>query len=238
MRSHLLKATLLGTAAILGSISAASADLSITPTATIDTWETESGQSIPTGTAGYVGGTLNANSAGLYQFTYGPTGLLGATGHGDSIYANEFWVGANEAAAELAGTVFCTQAGDASCGGVATAVGKSFTANLAAGAISFGFTFGANHNSTLSNGETNNDIGAYLVQIGLGTTANTGPGNVAHIGLSDQSYPGVDHDFQDLTVSVTAVPEPSTWAMLILGFAGIGFMAYRRKQSGSQLRLA
>jgi hypothetical protein len=27
----------------------------------------------------------------------------------------------------------------------------------------------------------------------------------------------------------SAVPEPSTWAMMILGFAGIGFMAYRRK---------
>jgi hypothetical protein len=26
-----------------------------------------------------------------------------------------------------------------------------------------------------------------------------------------------------------AVPEPSTWAMMILGFAGIGWMAYRRK---------
>jgi hypothetical protein len=26
-----------------------------------------------------------------------------------------------------------------------------------------------------------------------------------------------------------AVPEPSTWAMLLFGFAGIGFMAYRRK---------
>jgi hypothetical protein len=26
-----------------------------------------------------------------------------------------------------------------------------------------------------------------------------------------------------------AVPEPSTWAMLLLGFAGIGFMAYRRR---------
>jgi len=26
-----------------------------------------------------------------------------------------------------------------------------------------------------------------------------------------------------------AVPEPSTWAMMLLGFAGIGFMAYRRK---------
>lgn len=29
--------------------------------------------------------------------------------------------------------------------------------------------------------------------------------------------------------AVTAVPEPSTWAMLILGFAGIGVVAYRRK---------
>jgi hypothetical protein len=29
--------------------------------------------------------------------------------------------------------------------------------------------------------------------------------------------------------AVTGVPEPSTWAMMILGFAGIGFMAYRRK---------
>jgi hypothetical protein len=30
---------------------------------------------------------------------------------------------------------------------------------------------------------------------------------------------------------VAAVPEPSTWAMMILGFAGLGFMAYRRKNS-------
>jgi hypothetical protein len=29
--------------------------------------------------------------------------------------------------------------------------------------------------------------------------------------------------------NVGAVPEPSTWAMLLIGFAGIGFMAYRRK---------
>ena len=27
----------------------------------------------------------------------------------------------------------------------------------------------------------------------------------------------------------SAVPEPSTWAMLLLGFAGVGIMAYRRK---------
>jgi hypothetical protein len=30
------------------------------------------------------------------------------------------------------------------------------------------------------------------------------------------------------TAAIGAVPEPSTWAMMILGFAGIGFLAYRR----------
>ena len=46
-------------------------------------------------------------------------------------------------------------------------------------------------------------------------------------------FSGFPSDFVGLdNVSVTlnaAVPEPSTWAMLLLGFAGIGFMAYRRK---------
>ena len=35
-------------------------------------------------------------------------------------------------------------------------------------------------------------------------------------------------------VSLTAaVPEASTWAMMILGFFGVGFMAYRRRAQGS-----
>ncbi len=34
--------------------------------------------------------------------------------------------------------------------------------------------------------------------------------------------------------SVGAVPEPSTWAMMILGFAGVGFMAYRRKSKPAE----
>jgi len=33
----------------------------------------------------------------------------------------------------------------------------------------------------------------------------------------------------DVSLNVAAVPEPSTWAMMLLGFAGLGFMAYRRK---------
>jgi hypothetical protein len=39
----------------------------------------------------------------------------------------------------------------------------------------------------------------------------------------------------DVSIQVNAVPEPSTWAMLILGFAGIGFMAYRRKSQPAVL---
>jgi hypothetical protein len=37
---------------------------------------------------------------------------------------------------------------------------------------------------------------------------------------------------------LTAVPEASTWAMMILGFFGVGFMAYRRKGSQAAIRLA
>jgi hypothetical protein len=33
--------------------------------------------------------------------------------------------------------------------------------------------------------------------------------------------------------SVSAVPEPSTWVMMILGFAGLGFAAYRRKSKAA-----
>jgi PEP-CTERM motif len=40
-----------------------------------------------------------------------------------------------------------------------------------------------------------------------------------------------------LNTLVVGTPEPSTWAMLLLGFAGIGFMAYRRK-SQDHFRLA
>jgi PEP-CTERM motif len=37
---------------------------------------------------------------------------------------------------------------------------------------------------------------------------------------------------------VSGVPEPSTWAMMILGFCGLGFIAYRRKQNGAALNVA
>jgi PEP-CTERM motif-containing protein len=45
------------------------------------------------------------------------------------------------------------------------------------------------------------------------------------------------NDGPDSFVAILGVPEPSTWAMLILGFAGIGFLAYRRRSPANTLRL-
>ena len=188
---------------------------------------------MPTGTGGLLGGSLVAQTAGSYTFTYG--GPLGGTGHGNSIFLNEFWVGANEATAETAGHVFCTQLGDASCGGSASQPGQSFTVNLPAGDIPFGFTFGSTHSSVLLNDDVNNAIGAYLATIGpvalTGTPspANAGPGDVAYLGLSDSPYPA-DADFQDLVVTVTAVPEPASIALLGSALFGMAF-GFRRKTS-------
>ncbi|MBC9878334.1 PEPxxWA-CTERM sorting domain-containing protein [Bradyrhizobium sp. INPA01-394B] len=39
-----------------------------------------------------------------------------------------------------------------------------------------------------------------------------------------------------LSTTISAVPEPSTWAMMILGFLGVGFLAYRK--SAGNLRVA
>ncbi len=34
---------------------------------------------------------------------------------------------------------------------------------------------------------------------------------------------------QYVTATISTVPEPATWAMMLLGFAGIGFLAYRHR---------
>jgi hypothetical protein len=36
---------------------------------------------------------------------------------------------------------------------------------------------------------------------------------------------------ESVQTAVGGVPEPSTWAVMILGFAGVGFMGYRRRNA-------
>jgi len=54
------------------------------------------------------------------------------------------------------------------------------------------------------------------------------------ITLQTGGYPTL---VEDLSLNYAAVlpptiPEPSTWAMMLLGFAGLGFAGYRRVKSG------
>jgi hypothetical protein len=44
-------------------------------------------------------------------------------------------------------------------------------------------------------------------------------------------------EFPSFTSFSVAIPEPSTWAMMLIGFFGLGFVAYRRK-AGAMLEIA
>jgi PEP-CTERM motif-containing protein len=51
--------------------------------------------------------------------------------------------------------------------------------------------------------------------------------NIARVTLSNGAIAN-----RNISIS-SAVPEPSTWAMMILGFAGVGFVAYRRSRKNT-----
>jgi hypothetical protein len=64
-----------------------------------------------------------------------------------------------------------------------------------------------------------------------------------YFGFADAAgFNGPSGFYQDnsgeLTVTASAVPETSTWAMMILGFFGIGYMAVRRRKCGAEISLA
>ena len=51
------------------------------------------------------------------------------------------------------------------------------------------------------------------------------------------SNDGPDSFFAVNQASIGAVPEASTWAMMVIGFAGVGFMAYRRRNQNTAFRV-
>src|ERR1700733_10914300 len=80
--------------------------------------------------------------------------------------------------------------------------------------------------------------GTDYLQLNLSTSFD-GTGSILSGGTNDSYAEIGSGNYAYLaTGTVSAVAEPSPWAMMILGFFGVGFMAYRRKQSGPALRLA
>ncbi|MCG2633253.1 PEPxxWA-CTERM sorting domain-containing protein [Bradyrhizobium sp. WYCCWR 13023] len=72
------------------------------------------------------------------------------------------------------------------------------------------------HSGTLNGGGLTD---AYVLQGGCPTGCDYGD-------ATEESQVNGHFRFQNIQ---GAVPEPSTWAMMLLGFAGIGFMVYRRE---------
>jgi hypothetical protein len=70
------------------------------------------------------------------------------------------------------------------------------------------------HSGTVNGGSEGSD--AYVLQGGSPTGIDYGDA------IEEALVPG------HFTFTNGAVPEPSTWAMMLLGFAGLGFLGYRR----------
>ncbi|MDO9385028.1 MAG: PEP-CTERM sorting domain-containing protein [Hyphomicrobiaceae bacterium] len=60
-----------------------------------------------------------------------------------------------------------------------------------------------------------------------------------HVDLYIEYAPYVSIRYSQGTfTAAAAVPEPSTWAMLLVGLAGVGYFGYRRRNQGAALKAA
>jgi hypothetical protein len=183
------------------------------------------------GLSGWTIGPVNGNVAALTGANYQPCcGTTGTQAELDNHFAS-FGSGNQSIAGVTISQTFTTVAG------------QTYNFSFSYGALGGGsedlqFEIISGRLTTLLTASANDDLnnvfhtmsGTFVaassttIKFGdLGGIANTQADNV---------------DFIIDNVSITAVPEPSTWAMMILGFIGLGFTAYRRKNQSNALHLA
>jgi hypothetical protein len=108
----------------------------------------------------------------------------------------------------------------------------TLTIKLAAAVTAFGLDFTTPNGSNVAFGLSNGFSTSVPTVTPFGPTQFEGFVSTTPFDTITFSVPSPDGYFVvDVTTAVAAVPEPSTWAMLLLGFAGIGFMGYRRRKS-------
>jgi hypothetical protein len=94
-------------------------------------------------------------------------------------------------------------------------------------------------NSSLNNDRQNHIFESTFTGGALPQDPGLTVGSGIYIGFEDQNLnplpsPVGDINYTDIQVilsTVAPVPELSTWAMLVVGFAGLGFMGYRRSRT-------
>jgi outer membrane lipase/esterase len=129
-------------------------------------------------------------------------------------------------------------------------------ASVASGVSSLATALAAGMNALLTTNLAG-DSGVSIFDIyGLGTTIAANPGAFGLVNVTDacgapsnacdpataEYWDGIHptaaaHMLIADAFLAEAVPEPSTWAMLLLGFAGVGFMAYRRKSKSALIAI-
>lgn len=87
----------------------------------------------------------------------------------------------------------------------------------------------------------NATVGQWGFGLFLGPNTVTGSTtNTFYFGYDDQAS-NPDRDYDDFIIKAVVspgVPEPATWAMMLLGFGGIGFAMRRRRQERAAMQLA
>jgi hypothetical protein len=153
---------------------------------------------------------------------------------------------------------------DHAADGVSNLPGQAYTVAQLTALGSTAFNVAIDVNTTSAAGETlqlfevldtttNTRIAHYTGPTGIGGVSNNGNGyadwllstvNLAGLSSTDNIIfhanwnNASDGGESFFLVPTSAVPEPSTWAMLIIGFASVGFFAHRRKGQGAKVRIA
>jgi hypothetical protein len=122
--------------------------------------------------------------------------------------------------------------------GTPSGVSEIASACLGADAINCG-SLGSKASFSIATPETVISGADYNLQMTVFAVAQAGAGQDTQSASIDPflsidptfllDNPGFSLEFSSGVVNVSPVPEPSTWAMMILGFCGLGFMAYRQK---------
>lgn len=121
--------------------------------------------------------------------------------------------------------------------GVCSAFAENATFTVTSNSITLAEDGGSSYTPAAFNGLQYSNLG-----FGSGITGFSLSTDLAGLTASDVSFTGSSIEFNaqglsfpdayfvTLTLS-SGVPEPSTWAMLVLGFAGLGFAGYRRAKA-------
>jgi hypothetical protein len=205
----------------LGGVQAANAATVFTSQAAFDAATSAPGVDTFTGFS-ITGSTPSpiARSAGAYSYS---AAVTTSSFFGAGTTANP-WLSTNNAAASI---IFSGFAPTISAVG-ANFFGSDLSGLFAAGNIALSLTDSSGVTSfTLLNATTSSFVG--FVSDGVITSLTVSSIQPASSGAL---WPTVDN-FTLAQGLTSAVPEPSTWAMMILGFAGVGYMTYRRRRTAA-----